>query len=94
VLNFPYNLPPLYSPYFSDNLELFLHILFDYNQSQDFYKMEMIARKKLTGYDFYKSIGSPKFICAPMVDQSELPFRLLVRKYGCDLAYTPMINTK
>lgn len=23
---------------------------------------------KLTGYDFYKSIGSPKYICAPMVD--------------------------
>ncbi|ESN96557.1 hypothetical protein HELRODRAFT_107587 [Helobdella robusta] len=30
-------------------------------------------------------------ICAPMVRYSSLPFRLLVRKYGCDLAYTPMI---
>ncbi|KAK4015688.1 tRNA-dihydrouridine(20a/20b) synthase [NAD(P)+]-like [Daphnia magna] len=30
-------------------------------------------------------------ICAPMVRYSKLPFRLLVRKYGCDLAFTPMI---
>lgn len=30
-------------------------------------------------------------ICAPMVRYSKLPFRTLVRKYGCDLAYTPMI---
>ncbi|CAG0917262.1 unnamed protein product [Notodromas monacha] len=30
-------------------------------------------------------------ICAPMVRYSKLPFRLLVRKYGCDIAYSPMI---
>lgn len=28
--------------------------------------------EKLGGYDFYRSIGSPKFVVAPMVDQSEL----------------------
>ncbi|XP_048742778.2 tRNA-dihydrouridine(20a/20b) synthase [NAD(P)+]-like isoform X1 [Ostrea edulis] len=30
-------------------------------------------------------------ICAPMVRYSKLPFRTLVRKYDCDLAFTPMI---
>jgi hypothetical protein len=30
-------------------------------------------------------------ICAPMVRYSKLPFRALVRRYGCDVAYTPMI---
>jgi len=35
--------------------------------------------------------GSPVLICAPMVRYSKLAFRLLVRLYGCDVAYTPMI---
>jgi tRNA-dihydrouridine synthase 1 len=50
--------------------------------------------EKLTGYDFYRSIGSPKYLCAPMVDQSELSFRLLTRRYGCQLAYTPMFHSR
>ena len=33
----------------------------------------------------------PAKICAPMVRYSKLAFRTLVRKYGCDIAYTPMI---
>ena len=31
------------------------------------------------------------FVAAPMVNQSDLPFRILVRRYGASLAYTQML---
>jgi len=40
--------------------------------------------------DLFENLDCVK-ICAPMVRYSKLPFRVLVRQYGCDLAFSPMI---
>jgi tRNA-dihydrouridine synthase 1 len=46
---------------------------------------------KLTGWDWYRSVGSPRFVLSPMVGQSELAYRMLCRRHGTQLCYTPMI---
>jgi tRNA-dihydrouridine synthase 1 len=55
---------------------------------------EETPRKKLHGFEFWKSIGSPRYICAPMVEQSDLAFRLLCKRYGCEMGYTPMLHSR
>lgn len=42
----------------------------------------------------WKKLGQPKFLVAPMVDNSELPFRMLCRNYGAQAAYTPMLHSR
>lgn len=58
------------------------------------------AKAKLHGRAFYESIGSPKFVLAPMVDQSEFAWRMLTRSFMTPaensklLAYTPMFHAR
>ncbi|EOD13099.1 hypothetical protein EMIHUDRAFT_437158 [Emiliania huxleyi CCMP1516] len=47
-----------------------------------------------SAWDFWRSIGSPRHVCAPMVDQSEAAFRVLTRSLGVQLAYTPMLHAR
>ncbi|XP_047310774.1 tRNA-dihydrouridine(16/17) synthase [NAD(P)(+)]-like [Impatiens glandulifera] len=42
----------------------------------------------------WNKVGKPKMIVAPMVNHSELPFRMLCRKYGAEAAYTPMLHSR
>ncbi|KIW04947.1 uncharacterized protein PV09_04112 [Verruconis gallopava] len=57
-------------------------------------------KKKLHGREFYESIGSPKVILAPMVEQSEFAWRMLSRSFMPPdnrrglLAYTPMFHAR
>ncbi|KAI1126688.1 hypothetical protein F5Y10DRAFT_244373 [Nemania abortiva] len=58
------------------------------------------TKPKLHGRAFYESLGSPKFVVAPMVDQSEFAWRMLTRSFLTPqeneklLAYTPMFHAR
>ena len=48
---------------------------------------------KLGGFELYRALGSPVKVVAPMVDASELAWRMLARKYGAELCFTPMLHS-
>ncbi|KAI9932244.1 hypothetical protein ASPWEDRAFT_110377 [Aspergillus wentii DTO 134E9] len=57
-------------------------------------------KKKLFGREFYQSLGSPRYIVAPMVDRSEFAWRMLTRSFMTTeeskllLSYSPMYHAR
>eukprot|EP00756_Hemistasia_phaeocysticola_P057000 Hpha_TRINITY_DN33641_c0_g1::TRINITY_DN33641_c0_g1_i1::g.43121::m.43121/K05542/DUS1; tRNA-dihydrouridine synthase 1 len=46
----------------------------------------------VAGVQWWKKVGSPRCVLAPMVEQSEPAFRLLCRELGVGLTVTPMMH--
>jgi tRNA-dihydrouridine synthase 1 len=47
-----------------------------------------------TPFEFYRKIGNPKYFVAPMVEHSELAYRMMCRAYGSPVVFTQMLHSR
>lgn len=57
--------------------------------------MTVTDKRALRGYDFFRHVlGSPRHVLAPMVEHSDLPYRVLARRWGADACFSPMLHSR
>ena len=65
----------------------------EYNYESFKYEKNIKPKNYAEPYEYFNTIlKAPRFCVAPMVDASELPFRMLCRKYGAHMTWTPMLH--